>query len=83
MPAAPRVIHEFEAGRGAIRTSVSQFRGKTFVDVRLWVEPRDQSGADLIPTKRGLSVDAAYLDDLEEEIALARSELGTTSRRAA
>lgn len=80
---AQRVLHEFEVGRGTVRTSISEFRGKVFVDVRLWVEPRDQPGADLIPTKRGISVDVAYMDDLEEAIAAVRKELAPAARRVA
>ena len=44
--------------------TISEFRDKRFVDVRLWGEPRDQPGAALIPTKRGVSVPVEYLDEL-------------------
>ena len=57
-----QVGHEFEVGqRGFVRTSISQCRGRRFVDVRLWVEPRDQPGAPLIPTRKGLAVPLEYL----------------------
>jgi hypothetical protein len=83
MPREPRVIHEFEAGRGTIRTTISEFRDKRYIDVRLWVEPRDQPGAALIPTKRGVSVPIEYLDDLAEAVALVRQEVAPVGRRAA
>jgi hypothetical protein len=51
-----RVIHEFECGRGRDSHTLNDFSGKTYFDLRLWVEPRDQPGAALIPTKRGLSL---------------------------
>jgi hypothetical protein len=52
MATQPRVIHEFEVSRGTIRSTLNDFGGKTYFDLRLWVEPRDQPGAALIPTKR-------------------------------
>jgi hypothetical protein len=57
--------------------------GKHVFDARLWVEPRDQPGADLIPTKRGISVDVAFLEDLEEAIAAARQDLAPAAKPAA
>ena len=68
MAAEPRVLHEFEVGRGTIRSTLSEFAGKTYFDVRLWVEPRDQPGAALIPTKRGLSLPLEYLPEVTEAL---------------
>lgn len=72
MTEASTVVHEFEIKRGTIRASVSYFRGKPLVDLRLWVEPK--LGQDLIPTKKGISVSAEYVDDLVEAVeALAKA----------
>jgi hypothetical protein len=62
------VVHEFELGsRGrTIRSSLTQFRGKTLVDVRLWVEP--SPGEPLIPTRKGISVPLEYLPELREAL---------------
>jgi len=68
MAAEPRVIHEFEASRGVVRSTLNQFNGKTYFDMRLWVEPRDQPGAALIPTKRGLSLPLEFLPELGEAL---------------
>jgi hypothetical protein len=35
MAAPPRVIHEFEVGRGTIRSTLNDFGGKTYFDLRL------------------------------------------------
>ncbi|HEY1298116.1 MAG TPA: transcriptional coactivator p15/PC4 family protein [Chloroflexota bacterium] len=68
MSAPPRVIHEFEAGRGTVRSTLNQFNGRHYFDVRLWVEPRDAPGAELIPTKRGLSLPVEFLPELTEAL---------------
>jgi hypothetical protein len=68
MAMPPRVIHEFECGRGTIRSTLSDFGGKTYIDLRLWVEPRDQPGAALIPTKRGLSLPLEFLPEMSEAL---------------
>ena len=77
MAAEPRVLHEFEAGRGTIRTTLSVFSGRTYFDVRWWVEPRDQPGAALIPTKRGLSLPLEYLPEFAEAL----EAIGQATRR--
>lgn len=69
---APRVIHEFEAARGVIRTTLSEFSGRTYFDLRLWVEPRDEPGAALIPTKRGVSLPLEFLPELTEALEAIR-----------
>jgi hypothetical protein len=88
MAAPPRVIHEFEVGRGTIRSTLSDFGGKTYFDLRLWVEPRDQPGAALIPTKRGLSLPLEFLpevgealDALGEAVKHDQGELASRRRR--
>lgn len=66
MSEASTVVHEFEIKRGTIRASISDFRGKPLLDLRLWVEPN--LGQDLIPTRKGISVSAEYVDDLVEAV---------------
>jgi Transcriptional Coactivator p15 (PC4) len=72
MPAEPRVVHEFEASRGVVRSTLNDFGGKTYLDLRLWVEPRDQPGAALIPTRRGLSLPVEFLPELTEALEAIR-----------
>src|SRR5262252_40573 len=69
MATPPRVVHEFEVGRGTIRSTLNKFGGKTYFDVRLWVEPREgEPGAALIPTKRGLSLPLEFLPEIGEAL---------------
>jgi hypothetical protein len=68
MATPPRVIHEFEVGRGTVRSTLNEFGGRVYFDVRLWVEPRDQTGAALIPTKRGLSLPLEFLPEIREAL---------------
>ncbi len=66
------VVYEFEAGRNTIRARVSQFRGKTYLDLRIWYEP--EPGEALRPTQKGVSVSSEYLDELREAVdALAKA----------
>jgi len=88
MAAPPRVIHEFEVGRGTVRSTVSDFGGRTYFDLRLWVEPRDQPGAELIPTKRGLSLPLEFLPEvvealeaIDDSVKHDRGELAGRARR--
>ncbi len=75
------MVYEFEISRGTIRASVSYFRGKALIDLRLWVEPR--LGQDLIPTKKGISVPVEYVDDLEEAVAALVKAVRPGGRQAA
>jgi hypothetical protein len=68
MPAEPRLLHEFDCGRGTIRTTLNTFSGREYFDCRLWVEPRDQPGEALIPTRRGLSLPLEFLPELSEAL---------------
>lgn len=82
------VVHEFEAGyRGTVRASITHFKGNEYLDIRLWVEPRENPGADLIPTGKGLSLPLDYIDDLVEAAAAleraAKRQVRSSSRRNA
>ena len=68
------VVYEFEAGRHTIRASVSQFRGKTYLDLRTWYEP--EPGQPLKPTQKGVSVPVEYLDELREAVEALATGVG-------
>lgn len=75
------VVYEFEAGRHTYRASLSRFRGDVYVDLREWYEP--SAGEELRPTKKGISVRAEYLEELQEAIAaLATAISSRTPARA-
>jgi hypothetical protein len=79
MAAEPRIAHQFDVGRGTVRNTLNEFQGKAYFDVRLWVEPRDQPGGALIPTRRGLSLPAPGIRAAE----IARSSRNRRRRRLA
>lgn len=80
-----QVLHEFEwERRGFVRACIDTFKGHEYASIRLWVEPRDAAGGELIPTSKGLSVPVEYASDLLEACqALAAAAPKTTSRRKA
>ena len=64
---SPQIVHEVEvAKRGFLRSTIADFRGRKRIDVRMWVEPRDSPGADLIPTPKGINLPAEYAQELVE-----------------
>jgi hypothetical protein len=63
----PEILLEFElANRGTVRATIETFKGKRYASIRLWVEPRETPGADLIPTSKGISVPVEYIPELLE-----------------
>ncbi len=64
---AQDAVFEFELEHaGTVRARVSEFAGRRRCDLRLWVEPRDTPGGQLLPTKKGLSVPVEYVEELVE-----------------
>ncbi len=49
-----------------IQMALRQYRGKYYVDLRLWFQPKDNSS--MRPTKKGISIAAEQLSDLKEGI---------------
>lgn len=78
-----RVVAEFELGhRGTVRGTLDTFKGKTYASVRLWIEPREAPGAELIPTSKGLTVPIEFVGELRElvdELAAAAAQHTTRS----
>jgi hypothetical protein len=86
MASEPVIAHEFELGhRGFVRATLDTFKGRQFASLRLWVEPRDQPGAPLIPTAKGLTVPVEYIAELVQAAqALAERKVADgQTRRAA
>jgi hypothetical protein len=64
-----QVAHEFELGkRGWVRATIDTFKQKRYASVRLWVEPRETPGAELIPTSKGLTVPIEFVPELVEAV---------------
>jgi hypothetical protein len=66
-------LYEFEKPRATVRAYISTFKGKTYANIREFVEPYGSPGAPLIPTKSGISVELSDLDELEAAIAALRA----------
>jgi hypothetical protein len=59
------IVYEFERGYDSvIRASVSTYRGKEYLDLRLWVT----IDGEFKPTKKGISVHRDYLPQLREAV---------------
>jgi hypothetical protein len=59
------IVYEFERGYDSvIRASVSAYRGKEYLDLRLWVT----IDGELKPTRKGISVHRDYLAELREAV---------------
>lgn len=68
-----KVLHEFKRNaEDTLRVSLSNFRGKTYVDIRLFFE--DPNG-ELQPTKKGVTVTPELWDEFRTGIAAAEAEL--------
>lgn len=58
-----------------IQMALRQYRGKYYVDLRLWFLPKDNP--EMRPTKKGISIPASQLTDLKEGI----QSLGSVYRK--
>ncbi len=80
--AQPEVVHEFEVdGRGTLRTCLTEFRGRRYMDLRLWVG--SAPGGELIATRKGLSLPTEYLDELQAAVGVLAHEVRPDDRRVA
>ena len=71
------MLHEFEwERRGFVRATLDEFKGRQLASIRLWVEPRGQPGADMIPTSKGLSLPPEYVSELLEAAAALAAAVG-------
>ncbi len=74
--AQPEVLHEFEVdGRGTIRTCLTEFRGRRYMDLRLWVG--SAPGGELVATKKGLNLPTEYLDELQDAVGVLAQAVGS------
>jgi len=67
MPDDRKVIHEFKRNaEETLRISLSNFKGRTYVDIRLFYE--DANG-ELAPTKKGVTVTPELWDEFRKGVA--------------
>ncbi len=73
MPDDRTVIHEFKRnGEETMRVSLSVFKGKTYIDFRLFYE--DANG-ELAPTKKGVTITPELWDEFRTGVAAAEKLL--------
>jgi hypothetical protein len=68
-----KILHEFKRnGEDTLRVSLSTFKGRMFVDIRLHYP--DDNG-ELRPTKKGVTVPPELWDEIRAGVAAAELEL--------
>ena len=73
MPDDRTVIHEFKRnGEETMRVSLSIFKGKTYIDFRLFYT--DANG-ELAPTKKGVTITPELWDEFRKGVAAAEQLL--------
>jgi hypothetical protein len=73
MPEDRKVLHEFKRNADdTLRISLSNFKGRTYVDIRLFYQ--DANG-ELAPTKKGVTVTPELWDEFRAGIAAAEEAL--------
>lgn len=67
------ILHEFKRNaEETLRISLSNFKGRTYVDIRLFYE--DTNG-ELAPTKKGVTITPELWDEFRTGVALAEKAL--------
>jgi len=73
MPDDRKVLHEFKRNNDeTLRVSLTTFKGKTYVDVRLFYTDAND---ELQPTKKGVTVTPDLWDEFRAGVARAEEEL--------
>jgi hypothetical protein len=70
------LIDEFEKNSAeVVRTSISEFKGKLYVDFRVWTSGAAADLGERKPTKKGLTISTEILPDLLKAVEAAISHL--------
>ncbi len=73
MPDDRKVIHEFKRNaEETIRISLSTFKGRTYVDIRLFYIDANE---ELAPTKKGVTITPELWDEFRAGVAAAEALL--------
>jgi hypothetical protein len=69
------IIHEFQKGFGEkVIIQFSEYKGKKYIDVRVFYNAGDGEVEDWKPTKRGITVSLDFISELGEGIKKALEE---------
>ncbi len=72
-----KILHEFKRNaEETLRISLSTFKGRTFVDIRLHYQ---DAGGELRPSRKGVTVTPELWDKFKKAIAAAEVELQARS----
>ena len=64
----PLVVAEIERGmRGVVRFAIATYRGRSYLDIRLWSEL--ELGQGYVPTRRGVTLPLESAAELERAVA--------------
>lgn len=66
-----------KSDRAVIKLSVSYFRGRRVVDIRLWFRPTGQG--EFVPSRKGITMDVVRFMEFGEATALAVRQLSGKS----
>ena len=73
MPDDRKVLHEFKRNADeTMRVSLSTFKGRTYVDIRLFYTDANE---ELAPTKKGVTITPELWDEFRMGVASAEEEL--------
>jgi hypothetical protein len=73
MPDDRKVLHEFKRNADeTMRVSLSTFKGRTYVDIRLFYTDENN---ELAPTKKGVTITPELWDEFRAGVAAAETEL--------
>lgn len=78
---SPQVIEFWERNKGEqLRLSLSEFKGKLLVDLRVWYTPRD--GGECAPTQKGVSFKPEMIGEMIGALTQAQAQLAQTTTAA-
>ena len=65
-----QLVHAFTKNETEeIRTTVREYKGRLYVDLRLYFQPVDM--AEMVPSKKGITISAEFLPELKRAIECA------------
>lgn len=73
MSNAPTIFLEQPRGRDVLRVSASEFKGTTYVDIRVWYYDRE---GGLRPSPKGVSLRVEAIPEVVEALQAAHDALG-------
>jgi len=71
-----KLIAEFQKNAAeVVRVYLTEFKGSSYFDIRIWFQEAPGEPGNLKPTKKGLCLNVEFLDDLKGAIEKAIEEI--------